>query len=112
MNILQSVPLQNFKYKYKLDALEARVQSMSQVAGPPLLQAADDSESRFRNRKGDIVSVQRLRRQRSTTDNEKRSRVAKAILRLREAGVDITNRNIRQMGLSALSVNQYYKDLK
>jgi len=66
----------------------------------------------MQNKKGQYVQVKRFNRLRSTSEDEKKQRVAMAIRRLRRAGVRVTNRNTRKLGLSAVSVNQYISDLK
>jgi len=66
----------------------------------------------MQNKKGQYVQVKRFNRLRSTSEDEKKQRVAMAIRRLRRAGVSVTNRNTRKLGLSAVSVNQYISDLK
>jgi len=111
VNIVTSVPLADFKYKEKLDNLDARVRSIGRASDAAAIRASKHVAV-MQNKKGQYVQVKRFNRLRSTSEDEKKQRVAMAIRRLRRAGVSVTNRNTRKLGLSAVSVNQYISDLK
>ena len=100
-----SVPISDFKYKDLLDELQARVTALEQ---PPQELAGVS----FSDGNGGTVAIRKLKRKRVASDEEKRDRVAEAMYTLRKAGVAVTNRNVRKMGLSAHCVNQYYNEIK